>query len=140
MIVLDTNVASELMAEAPEERVASWVGAQRGPHVFTTSVTLAEIRYGIERLPAGRRKDLLGAAAEKVIVSFGERVLPFDSRASRDYAQIVSSRETSGSSIDIFAGQIAAICRARGAALATRNTKHFRDTGIELIDPWAATN
>ncbi|MGI8461390.1 MAG: type II toxin-antitoxin system VapC family toxin [Solirubrobacterales bacterium] len=136
MIVLDTNVTSELMSSSPSPAVTSWVRARSASELYTTSITLAEIRYGIERLPGGRRRDLLRSSAEEVFSAFADHVLAFDATAAVEYAGIVSSRERSGAPIDGFDAQIAAICRAYGAVLATRNAKDFRDAGVELVDPW----
>jgi predicted nucleic acid-binding protein len=99
-------------------------------------VTVAEIRYGLERLPAGQRKDRLLAVASEVFTSFGQAVFPFDVAAAEWYGWIVSHRDGLGRPIDGFDAQIAAICRANGAAVATRNVKDFEETGISVIDPW----
>ena len=136
MIVVDTNVASELMRPAPSDVVAEWVRAHRGAHLCTTAITLAEIGYGIERLPSGRRKALLQRTARDVFAAFEDFVLAFDAQAATHYPGIVAARDRAGMPIDGFDAQIASICRARGAALATRNTKDFERTGIDLIDPW----
>lgn len=136
MIVADTNVTSELMRPSPSIEVTAWVRARRATELFTTSVTLAEVFYGIERLPDGRRKDLLKTTAEAVFSAFADHVLAFDAPAALEYAELVSSRERTGAPIDGFDAQIAAICRAHGAALATRNVKDFHATGIDVIDPW----
>src|SRR5919197_5701488 len=135
MIVVDTNVVSELMRPSPSAVV---VGRMRrnDSQLYTTSITLAEIRYGIERLADGRRKELLRSTAEEVFADFTERVLPFDAEAAVAYATIVSDRDRAGRRIDGFDAQIASICRAHRAALATRNAKDFQDTGIDVIDPW----
>ncbi len=130
MIVLDTNVTSELMRPAPLLVVTAWVRARNARELYTTSITMAEIRYGIERLPDGRRKDLLRITAEDVFSAFAEAVLPFDAAAAAEYAGIVSRRDRTGAPIDGFDAQIAAICRTHRAALATRNVKDFDATGI----------
>lgn len=135
MIVVDTNVASELMKAAPSEVVVEWV-AQRQSELFTTAITAAEILYGIERLPDGRRRDLLRRTAADIFAGFDEKVLSFDSKAAAEYALMVSSRERAGLPIDGLDAQIASICRSRGAALATRNVSDFRQTGIKVVDPW----
>lgn len=137
MIVVDTNVVSELMSPAPAPRVVEWIRSHAGRELYTTSITLAEIRYGIERLPEGRRKDLLKTTAEQVFAAFEEQVLPFDAAAARQYVTVSSTRERAGVPIDGFDAQIAAICRAHQAALGTRNPKDFQGTGIDTIDPWA---
>jgi toxin FitB len=136
MIVLDTNVTSELMRPTPAMAVTAWVRSRRPAELYTTSITLAEIFYGIERLPASHRKDRLRSTAVEVFSAFPEHVLGFDAAAAMEYAGIVSHRDRIGAPIDGFDAQIAAICRARRAVLATRNAKDFRDAGIELLDPW----
>jgi predicted nucleic acid-binding protein len=139
MIVLDTNVVSELMRGTPEPSVITWLGQQRSAELFTTAVTLAEVRYGIARLPDGRRKNDLAQAADEVFSAFPEQVLPFDAVAAATYADVVTDRDKAGQPIDGFDAQIAAICRSRNATLATRNTKDFHQTGVELVDPWLTT-
>jgi predicted nucleic acid-binding protein len=135
MIVVDTNVVSELMRPSPSAVVVDWVRRSEQA-LYTTSITLAEIGYGIERLGDGRRKQLLRSTAEEVFADFAERVLAFDAEAALVYAMIVSGRDRAGLPIDGFDAQIAAICRTHRAALATRNAKDFQDTGIDVIDPW----
>lgn len=136
MIVVDTDVVSELMRPSPSSQVRDWISAQAPGELCTTAVTVAEIRYGLERMPDGRRKDNLLAAATEVFAAFSEFIQPFDADAAVWYATIVAQRDRLGLPIDGFDAQIAAICRALGAVLATRNTKGFRETGIDLIDPW----
>ena len=136
MIVLDTNVVSELMKPSPAAAVAGWIRARTGSELYTTSITLAEILYGIARLPDGRRKELLGSAASEVFAAFQDQVLPFDSRAATQYAEVLRARGQLGLPIDGFDAQIASICRAHDAVLATRSLKDFRHTDVNLIDPW----
>jgi hypothetical protein len=136
MIVLDTNVVSELMRPSPSPSVLSWLRGQRADELYTTAITLAEIRYGIERLPDGKRKQLLAAAANEVFGGFEEQVLSFDDRAALQYAGIVSGRDRAGRPIEGFDGQIASICKQHGAALATRDGTDFAQTGVDVIDPW----
>lgn len=136
MIILDTNVVSELMRPEPAPQVAAWIRDRDRPELRTTSVTVAEIRYGIARLPDGRRKQALRTAAEDIFRTFEDQVLPFDAAAAEHYAAIASNRERSGNPISGFDALIAAVCRSRGAALATRNLPDFDGTGIETIDPW----
>ncbi|MGA5303947.1 type II toxin-antitoxin system VapC family toxin [Nucisporomicrobium flavum] len=139
MIVLDTNVVAELMRAAPAPDVLAWLQQASSTGLYTTSVTVAEIRYGIARLPDGRRKRELHQAANEIFAAFPRQVLPFDLAAATAYADVVAGRERGGNPMSGFDGQIAAICRSRAATLATRNTKDFVDTGISLIDPWQAT-
>ena len=135
MIVVDTNVVSELMRPSPSERVREWLRGQPARELYTSAVTVAEVLYGIERLPAGRRREELRSAVTEVFGAFGDQVLSFDPPAAGEYALVVSHRERLGTPIEGFDAQIAAICRARGAALATRNVSDFLDTGIEIINP-----
>jgi len=138
VIILDTNVVSELMKPSPDAAVQTWVRARSGGALSTTSITLPEIRYGIQRLPDGRRKELLRVTAEDVFAAFEDQILPFDAAAARQYALIVTAGDVAGRPIDGFDAQIAAICRSRGGALGTRNLKDFQDTGIDVVDPWSA--
>jgi toxin FitB len=136
VIIVDTNVVSELMRPSPSQRVRDWVSAQAPGELCTTAITVAEIRYGLERLADGRRKQSLLSAATEVFAAFSDYIQPFDADAAIWYATIVARRDRLGQPIDGFDAQIAAICRTRGAALATRNAKDFRETGIDVIDPW----
>lgn len=137
MIVLDTNVISELARQAPDPGVLSWLDPLEISGVATTAVTAAELRYGVARLPAGRRKRELAVVIHGILAEdFHGRVLPFDEHASGRYADIVIGRERIGRPIGIADAQIAAICREAGAILATRNTADFEETGIELLNPW----
>ena len=136
MIILDTNVVSELMRATPAPAVLAWLQQTSGTGLYTTSVTVAEIRYGIARLPEGRRKHNLHQAANEIFAAFPRQVLPFDLAAATAYADLVASREADGNPISGFDGQIAAICRSQVATLATHNTKDFVDCGIALVDPW----
>lgn len=136
VVVLDTNVISELMRLAPDLRVQAWVLEVPPATVYTTSVTLAEVRFGIARLPAGRRRTLLADAADDIFERFADRVLPFDVAAADQYGDLVVEREQAGAPISGFDAQIAAICRSRRATLATRNTDDFSRLGLDLIDPW----
>lgn len=136
-VVLDTNVISELMRASPDGHVESWVRAVPPAMVYTTAVTVAEVRFGIARLPAGRRRARLSDAADEVFGAFADHVLSFDAAAASDYADVVVEREQAGTPIGGFDAQIAAICRVRGAALATRNTDDFGGLGLNLVDPWA---
>lgn len=138
MIIVDTNVASELMKPSPAPAVRDWVRAHPGNELYTTSITLAEIRCGIERLPAGRRRSLLKATADDVFAAFEGQVLPFDAAAANHYAVIVTRRERAGQPIDGFDAQIASICHLHDAALATHNLPDFQGTGIDVVDPWAS--
>jgi predicted nucleic acid-binding protein len=119
--------------------LAYWVKSRHGHELWTTSITLAEIYYGIERLPSGRRKDHIEAAASRAIEALAGRVLPFDTEAARQYALLAAGRDRAGLPIAALDAQIAAICAVHGASVATRNVKDFLGTGIEVIDPWLAS-
>ncbi len=137
MIVLDTNVISELARQVPDPGVLSWLDSLEAAGVATTAMTAAELRYGVARLPDGHRKRELTAVIRGILTEdFHGRVLPFDERASVRYADIVAGRERAGRPIGVADAQIAAICRDPGAILATRNMADFEETGIELLNPW----
>ena len=138
MIVLDTNVVSELMKPGPSAAVLAWVGSRDRLELHTTSVTQAEILDGVLQLPAGRRRRAVeGAAGAMFDVDFAGRILPFDSRAARPYAEVVAERRRRGRPISQFDAQIAAVARASDATLATRNIKDFEHCGIRVVNPWA---
>ncbi|MCP5431679.1 MAG: type II toxin-antitoxin system VapC family toxin [Alphaproteobacteria bacterium] len=139
MILLDTNVLSELTRPAPDANCEAWLAGQAPHGIFSTAVTEAEILYGIALLPEGARKTALAGAAKRLFDTLlGGRILAFDREAAADYALIVSARRTAGRPILPVDAQIAAIARSRGARLATRNIADFEGCGIELIDPWNA--
>lgn len=137
MIVLDTNVLSELLRPNPAPRVEAWLAAQDGASVYFTSIGEAELRYGVAILPAGRRRTTIGAAIDDILdEDFRDRILPFDREAARAYAAIAAERRAAGRPIRQFDCQIAAIARAHGASVATRNTGDYEGCGIAVIDPW----
>lgn len=137
MIVLDTNVISEIFRPSPEPRVLEWLVSLTGD-VAITSITLAELLAGVRRLPEGRRKDALARGIEEAVVPYrGSRsVLAFDADAAERYAEVLAAREAAGAPVSTVDAQIAAICLAHGATCATRNVKDFQHTGVELVDPW----
>jgi hypothetical protein len=137
LIILDTNVLSEILTPRPARQVLDWPVNQPPQLVFTTAVTEAEIRYGFSILPEGRRRRELQAAILPIFEEeFARRVLPFDTKAAELYADIAAKRRASGRPISQFDAQIAAIARLHGAQLATKNIGDFVDTGIEIINPW----
>ena len=138
MIVLDTNVLSEVVRLSPSPRVVRWLVEQGPASVFTTSITQAEMLYGLETLPAGKRRSVLQVALEKIFGEFHGRIVPFDEDAARAFAKIVAARDALGRPISQFDGMIAAIAHSRHAALATRNAADFQDCGLRIVDPWAA--
>jgi hypothetical protein len=139
MIILDTNVVSEMMRPAPTPAVLRWVSSQAADELNVTVITIAEILYGIELLPAGKRREALRAGAEKLFgVVFTDRVLGFEERAAHAFSLIASSRRRRGKPISEFDAQIAAIARIHGATLATRDSDDFEGCGVQLINPWRA--
>ena len=139
MVVIDTNVVSELMRSDPSAEVLAWLDRRPARELFLTAVTEAEVRTGIAFLPEGARRRGLAEAAERAFGGlFAGRILPFDSAAARVYAEIAAARRTAGRPLSQADCQIAAIARSRGMAVATRNARDFDDIDIEVVDPWAA--
>lgn len=135
MIVVDTNVLSEPLRPVPDSRVMAWLAVHAGD-LALTSVTVGELLYGARRLDAGRRRDGLLAAIDELIRSAGERVLSYNAAAAREFADLRVSREARGLPVSVEDTMIAAICRAGGHELATRNVRDFADAGIALHNPW----
>ncbi len=137
MIVLDTNIVSELLRPAPEPKVEAWLAAQDGGQVYLTAISEAELRYGVAILADGKRRDALAGAIDAMLrEDFRDRILPFDSAAAEAFAAIAAERRGAGRPISQFDCQIAAIGRAQGATVATRNARDFEGCGIEVVDPW----
>ncbi len=138
MILLDTNVLSELMRPIPDSRVVRWLDGQPEIEIWISVVTAAEIRFGLVLLPEGKRKNLLIDLAEKMLKEdFADQCLPFDCDAAREYAQIVGRRHREGRPISVEDAQIAAIAKAAGLTLATRNVKDFDGIEeLEVVNPW----
>lgn len=137
MIVLDTNVVSELMKPEPDSRVKRWLRFRAGETLVTTSVTAAEILYGIKRLAEGRRRDELAASFETLMSrGFRNRLLVFDERAAAAHAEIVVARVRQGRAIQIMDAMIAGIARSQAADIATRNASDFEDCGVQILNPW----
>ena len=137
MIILDTNVLSELMRSKPSPGVVAWVARQPAAELFTTSITEAEIFYGIELLTKGKRREGLLAAAEAMFAEdLVGRIFGFESDAARVFSTIAAHRRALGRPISHADAQIAAIAQVRGAKLATRNGADFKDCGLDVLDPW----
>lgn len=134
MIVLDTNVVSELMKEAPNKEVRAW-GAAHG-NVAISAVTVAELHIGVRNLPHGARREHLSLAVREFLQLHRGRVLGFDEAAGTILAEMWESRRAAGRPLELYDGMIAAIAKVAGAAVATRNTADFEGLGLELIDPW----
>lgn len=137
MILLDTNVISELIKPSPDPAVAAYVGRAVPESVFTAAVCEAEIHYGLARLPAGRkRNDLIGRVTAFFTEAFSDRTLTFDSASAAIYGELRAAREAAGKPISVEDAMIAATARAYGAAVATRNVADFVGCGVEVINPW----
>ncbi len=136
MIILDTNVVSEAMKPESHRAVRAWLNVQVAETLYLTSVTLAEMLFGIAALPHGKRKDMQGKTLDGLIGLFGDRVLLFDSNAARHYAELAVMAKTRGRGLPTPDGYIAAIAAARGFIVASRDTAPFDAAGISVINPW----
>ncbi|GAA0283612.1 type II toxin-antitoxin system VapC family toxin [Rhodovulum strictum] len=139
MIILDTNVISELLRPAPEPKVEHWLSAQDGLTVYLTAISEAELRYGLAIMGNGKRRAALVDAVDRILrEDLAGRILPFDTDAAQSYATIAAARRAAGRPIAQADCQIASIAHTRGATIATRNTPDFDGCGVELINPWTA--
>jgi hypothetical protein len=137
VIILDTNVLSELMKSVPARQVVDWMASQPAASLYTTSITQAEILHGLMLLPKGRRRSTLETAATSMFAEdFGGRILGFGTDAATPYAEIASERRRAGRPISHFDAQIAAIARFTGASIATRNVGDFEACSVTLLNPW----
>lgn len=138
MILLDTHVVSEPLRAAPEPRVVAWLDAQPLETLFLSVITVAELRFGMARLPAGRRRnDLRERLETQVLPAFTGRVLPFDLAVTQAYADLMVKAQTTGFTVGLADGFIAAIASVNGMTVATRDTKPFLASGVAVIDPWS---
>jgi predicted nucleic acid-binding protein len=138
MIILDTNVLSALMRQAPDEQVVAWLDKQPRTSVWTTSITVLEVRFGLQIMPAGKRRSLLIQAFEALLDKIGQRVAAFDAAAAQHAADLMASRHKKGRPGDLRDTMIAGIALAHRAILATRNTVHFDDLAVPVVNPWSA--
>ena len=139
MILLDTNVISEIMRPRPDGRVVDWMNETASSSLFVSSITIAEIHFGLELLPDGRRRIDLESRFEQFLSrGFNQRIVSFDLPAARIYGALMAHRQKAGTPLASLDGQIASIARVHGFAVATRNTDHFTDCGIELVNPFVA--
>lgn len=138
MIILDTNVISALMNELPDRKVVTWLDGQPRTSIWTTSVTVLEVHYGLQILPHGRRRSSLMQAFDLLLDRIEQRIASFDPAAAHQAANLMAERHKGGRPVDLRDTMIAGIVLAQRAALATRNVAHFADTSARLINPWAA--
>lgn len=139
MILLDTNVVSEPLRPAPDARVIAWLDAQALETLYLSAITVAELRAGVALMPKGRRRDKLNETIEReVLPSFAGRVLPFDAACTQTYAEALATARQAGGGIGIADALIAAIARANGLIVATRDTAPFAAAGLDVINPWEA--
>jgi predicted nucleic acid-binding protein len=138
MIVLDTNIISEMMKPAPHPAVHAWLNDQAEETLYLSSITLAELLFGIGILPAGKRKDLLIQALDAIAVLFKDRMLPFDSDAARHYAALAVKARAAGRGFPTPDGYIAAIAVARAYIVASRDTAPYAAADVAVINPWEA--
>lgn len=136
MILLDTNVISEAMKPALDDTVRAWLDEQAAETLYLSSVTIAELLYGIGALPAGKRKGRLTEALDGVMELFADRILPFDVAAARHYADLAVKACAAGKGFPTPDGYIAAIAASRGLAVATRDTSAFDAAGVAVLNPW----
>jgi len=136
MIVLDTNVLSALMRQTPDQRVIAWLDQQPRTSIWTTSITLHEVRFGLQIMPAGRRRSLLMESFVAVLGKLDHRVAPFDVAAAQQAGDLMALRQKKGRPVELRDTMIAGIVLAQHATLATRNTAHFEDIAVPIINPW----
>jgi len=138
MIIVDTNIVSQIMADQRDPKLDAWLDEMGAPALWLTPIVIFEIKGGIDAMPQGRRKRSLLAAFDRLLeVAFRERILPFDTQAAIAAAAIGAARKARGQPAGMADTQIAGIAVANGAALATRNGRHFSDLPVKVIDPWA---
>jgi predicted nucleic acid-binding protein len=138
MIILDSNVVSELMRPRPEERVIAWLDRQAGSSIWTTSVSVLEIRFGLEIMPAGKRRDVYARGFEGLLEEIDHRIAPFDIESAEHASTLMASRKMQGRPREDRDTMIAGIVLARHATLATRNVAHFDDLSAPVVNPWTA--
>ena len=138
MIVLDTNVVSALMHPIPDTKVFDWLNTQPRTSVWTTSITVFEVSFGLRIMAEGRRRTALIEEFAGVLRDLGQRILMFDTDAAQRTAELMATRQRQGNARDLRDTMIAGIVSSHRASLATRNIAHFEDAGIRLINPWDA--
>ena len=137
MTILDTNVLSALMRQVPDERVVAWLDQQPRSSIWITAITVLEVRFGLQVMPGGRRRSILIDNFEALLEKMGRRVAPFDLAAAQQAGDLMAARQKKGRPGDLRDTMVAGIVLAQHATLATRNTAHFEDASIPLINPWS---
>ena len=137
MIILDTNVLSALMRQTPDLRVVNWLDRQPRSSIWTTSITVLEVRFGLQIMPAGKRRTLLIQGFDELLTRIGRRIAAFDEDAARQAADLMSARNKRGRPGDLRDTMIAGVVLARHASLATRNIAHFDDLAVPVVNPWS---
>ena len=138
MIILDTNVLSGLMRERPDTKVITWLDAQPRTSIWTTSVTVLEIRFGLQIMAMGKKKSLLTQAFQSLLESIGHQIAAFDDGAAVQAANLMASRQRKGRPVELRDMMIAGIVLAQHASLATRNVTHFEDLAVPVLNPWSS--
>lgn len=138
MILLDTNVLSALMYAMPDQRVVDWLDRQARTSVWTTSITVMEVQFGLQLLPQAKRQASLTNSFKVLLDRMEHRVVPFDAVAAQQAGDLMAARQRKGRPVDLRDTMIAGVALAHHATLATRNTAHFEDTSIPLVNPWTA--
>jgi toxin FitB len=138
MIILDTNVLSALMRQVSDTKVVIWLDLQSRTSVWTTSVTVLEIRFGLQVMSAGKKRSRLSEAFESLLERMGRRIASFDDDAAAQAANLMAARQRKGRPVELRDTMIAGIVLARHASLATRNVTHFEDLTVPVLNPWIA--
>jgi predicted nucleic acid-binding protein len=138
MIVLDTNVLSALMRETPDEKVVAWLDRQPRTSIWTTAITVLEVRFGLQILAHGKRRTLLMQAFDSLLDRMGQRVIAFDTAAANHAGDLMAARQSEGRPVDLRDTMIAGMVLAHHATLATRNIRHFDDIAATVVNPWTA--
>jgi toxin FitB len=138
MIILDTNVLSALMQQTPDTQLIAWLDRQPRTSIWTTSVTILEVRFGLQIMVTGKRRSLLMQAFETLLDKIGHRIAAFDAVSATQAADLMAARQRKGQPGELRDTMIAGIVLAHHATLATRNTRHFEDLSLPVVNPWAA--
>lgn len=137
MTILDTNVLSALMQQSPDLKVVAWLDQQPRTSIWTTSITVLEVRFGLQIMAAGKRRSALVQAFEGLLDKISQRVASFDADAAQQAAALMAARQQRGRPGDLRDTMIAGIVLAHHATLATRNRAHFADSSVPIMNPWA---